>query len=430
MARIDQVIPKKARSETVIQFGSGVFLRGFFDWMLQKANDAGVYGGSAVVVQSTGLGAGDRLARQNCQYTHIARGAEGVEVTPIDVISRCVSAKDDYEGFLRLAEVPSFRFIVSNTTEAGIRYEPGDRLGAPAASFPAKLTQLLYRRFRAGLPGFVLLPCELIESNGGALKAIVLRYAREWALGDGFLRFVEEGNTFCDTLVDRIVTGFPVGEDLNLGYEDALVDCSEFYHLWAIEGGARFSDELPFHKIGLNVQWVDDLTPFRTRKVRILNGAHTAAVAPALLSGISTVGEAMRDPFLRAFLDTAVFEEILPTLDGPPEELTAYAKAVFRRFENPFIRHEWRAISLNSVAKFRVRVLPSILEYARRFGKPPEALTTSLLRLIELYQRTDARDDPRVISAMRRESLKAILSDESLWGRDISFLAPALEARQ
>ena len=406
-----------------------MFLRGFFDWMLQKANDAGVYDGSAVVVQSTDRGAGGLLARQNCQYTHIARGAEGVEVTPIDVISRCIRVDEDYEGFLRLAENPSFRFIVSNTTEAGICYEPGDLLGAPAASFPAKLTQLLNRRFQMGLPGFVLLPCELIEKNGGALKAIVLRYAREWALGEGFHRFVEEQNALCDTLVDRIVTGFPEGEDLNLGYEDALADCSEYYRLWAIEGGNAFMDELPFHKIGLNVRWVDDITPFRTLKVRILNGAHTSAVAPALLSGITTVGEAMRDPVMRAFMDKAVYEEILPTLDDPPEELTAYAETVFRRFENPYLRHEWRAISLNSVAKFRVRVLPSILEYERRFGKPPEALTQSLSKLIELYQKTDVRDDPRVIAAMRRGSTKDILSDESLWGQDISHLAPALEAQ-
>jgi tagaturonate reductase len=228
--------------------------------------------------------------------------------------------------------------------------------------------------------------------------------------------------------VDRIVTGFPEGEDLNLGYEDALADCSEYYHLWAIEGGKAFMDELPFHKIGLNVRWVDDITPFRTLKVRILNGAHTSAVAPALLSGISTVGEAMWDPVMRAFMDKAVYEEILPTLDSPQEELTAYAQTVFRRFENPYIRHEWRAISLNSVPKFRVRVLPSILEYERRFGKPPEALTHSLSKLIELYQKTDVRDDPRVISAMRRGSVKDILSDELLWGQDISHLAPALEA--
>jgi len=295
MARIDQVIPKKVRKETVIQFGGGRFLRGFFDWMLQKANDAGLYDGSVVVVQSTQQGASDALTRQNGQYTHIARGLEGVEITPIDVISRCVKAYEDYEGYLKLAENPDFRFIVSNTTEAGIRYEADDRLSdRPPKSFPAKLTALMYRRFQLGLPGFVLLPCELIEKNGDSLKRLVLQYAREWALEDGFSRFVEEENCFCNTLVDRIVTGLPQGECLDLGYEDELINASEFFHLWVIEGGTRYADELPLHKLGLNVLWVDDVTPYHTRKVRILNGAHTATVSMAMLGGIQTVPSVRR----------------------------------------------------------------------------------------------------------------------------------------
>jgi tagaturonate reductase len=380
-------------------------------------------------VQSTGQGVGDALTRQNGQYTHIARGVEGVEITPIDVISRCVKVYEDYEGYLRLAENPDARFIVSNTTEAGIRYEPGDRrVGTPPESFPARLTQLLYRRFQRGLPGFVLLPCELIEKNGETLRAIVLRYASDWALGEDFIRFVREENTFCNTLVDRIVTGFPKGEALDLPYEDELADCSEFYHLWAIEGGTRFQEELPFHRLGLNVQWVDDLTPYRTRKVRILNGVHTATVAPAMLSGIKTVGEAMADPALRAFMEKAVYQEIIPTLDLPADEMSAYASDVFRRFQNPYNRHQWRAISLNSAVKFRVRVIPSILEYERRFGKPPEALTFSLAKLIELYRAADIQDDPHSVAAMRRGSVRDVLQDAELWGEDLSRLAPAVEA--
>ncbi len=428
MARIDQALPKKIRKETVIQFGSGGFLRGFFDWMLQKLNDAGLYDGSVVVVQSTASGVGDALTRQNGQYTHITRGLDGVEVTPVDVISRCVKMSDEYGEYLKLAENPEIRVIVSNTTEAGIRLEPGDQLtDSPPASFPARLAQLLFRRYQLGLPGFLILPCELIEKNGETLKRLVFECAADWGLDDGFTRFVEQDNRFCNTLVDRIVTGFPKGEAIDLGYEDELLNCSEPYLLWAIEGGHGFEEELSFHKLGLNVLWVDDLTPWRTRKVRILNGAHTAAVAKARLQGFATVKEAMDDPGMHAFLHKVVYDEIVPVLDMPREELTDYAEGVFRRFQNPYIRHEWRAISLYSAMKFRVRLLPTVLEYEKRFGRPPEALMESLAGLIEMYRKLDVSDDARVIEAMRAP-VKGILQDTALWGMDISRFTGAVEA--
>ena len=428
MARIDQVLPKKSRKETIIQFGSGVFLRGFFDWMLQKLNDAGLYDGAAVVVQSTATGVGAKLTRQNGQYTHITRGLDGVEVTPIDVISRCVKIQEEYADYLKLAENPDIRILVSNTTEAGIRLEPGDKFtDCPPVSFPARLTQLLYRRYQLGLPGFLILPCELIEKNGETLKRLILQCAEEWALGDGFARFVEADNRFCNTLVDRIVTGFPKGEAIDLGYEDELLNCSEPYHLWVIEGGRGFEEALPFQKIGLNVLWVDDLTPWRTRKVRILNGAHTAAVAKARLQGFATVKEAMDDPGMLEFLRKAVFDEIIPVLDMPCEELNAYAEGVFRRFMNPYIRHEWRAISLYSAMKFKVRLLPTVLEYEKRFGRPPEAIMESLAALIKMYRTLDVSDDEKVISVMRAP-VREILSNEALWGMDISHLTGAIEA--
>ena len=429
MARIDQVLPKKVRKETVVQFGSGAFLRGFFDWMLQKLNDAGLYDGSVVVAQSTGKGVGDLLALQNGQYTHITRGLAGVEVTPIDVISRCVKIREEFDEYLKLAENPDLRVIVSNTTETGIRLEPGDRLeDHPPVSFPARLAQLLYRRHQLGLPGFLILPCELIEKNGETLKNLVLQCAREWTLGDDFSRFVEEENRFCNTLVDRIVTGFPKGEAIDLGYEDELLNCSEPYLLWAIEGGRGFEEELPFHKLGLNVLWVDDLTPWRTRKVRILNGAHTSAVAKARFQGFATVKEAMDDPGMRDFLRKVVYDEIIPVLDMPRDELAAYAEDVFLRFRNPYIRHEWRAISLYSATKFRVRLLPTVLEYEKSFGRPPEALTETLAGLIEMYRKLEVSDDAKVIERMRAP-VREILADESLWGMDISNLAAAVEAK-
>ncbi len=426
MARIDQVIPKTTRRETAVQFGGGGFLRGFFDWMLQVANDAGVYDGSVVVVQSTPRGVADALKRQNGQYTQILRGAEGVKACPIDVVSRCVKAYEDFPAFLALAEVPTLRLIVSNTTEAGIRFEPGEPMASPK-SFPARLAALLYHRHQLGLPGFLILPCELIEENGRTLKEYVLRHARSWGLGEGFFQFVERDNHFLNTLVDRINTGYPAGEAIDLGYADELVNCCEWYHLWVIEGDGALAAEMPFDRAGLNVRWVDDLAPYRTRKVRILNGAHTATVALAMLAGVETVGEAVADPEIGAFMRRTVFEEIIPTLDLPGEELKEYAEGVFRRFQNPFIRHEWRAISLNSVSKFRVRVLPSILEYERRFGRLPPNLIRSLAKLIELYRGFDVRDEPQTIAAMRRSSVREVLSDEALWGEDIRRLSAAVE---
>ncbi len=426
MARIDQVIPKTTRRETAVQFGGGGFLRGFFDWMLQEANDAGVYDGSVVVVQSTSGGVADALMRQNGQYTQILRGAEGVKACPIDVVSRCVKVYEDFPAFLALAKVPTLRLIVSNTTEAGIRFEPEEEIASPI-SFPARLTALLRRRHQLGLPGFVVLPCELIEENGRTLREYVLRHARLWGLGEDFARFVERDNHFLNTLVDRINTGYPSGETMDLGYEDELVNCCEWYHLWVIEGDKALAAEIPFDRAGLNVKWVDDLAPYRTRKVRILNGAHTATVALAMLAGVETVGEAVADHEIGAFMRRAVFEEIIPTLDLPSEELEEYAEGVFRRFQNPFIRHEWRAISLNSVSKFRMRVLPSILEYERRFGRIPPNLIRSLAILIELYREFEVRDEPRVIAAMRRSCVREILSDEALWGADIRHLSAAVE---
>ena len=292
------------------------------------------------------------LTAQNCLYTHLARGAEGVDRTVVDVISRCVNPYEDYEAFLSLAEIPTMQVVVSNTTEAGIAYEAGDRLtDTPPVSYPAKLTALLYRRYQRGLPGFLILPCELIDRNGENLRRIVLRYAEEWGLGADFIRFIEEENRFCCTLVDRINTGFPKGEHIDLGYEDRMLNTSEYFHLWVIEGRKEWSETLPLHRAGLNVLWTDDLSMYRTRKVRILNGAHTSTVAHALLSGIETVGEALADPDMRAFMRKSVFEEIIPTLDLPREELIDYAENVMTRFANPYIRHEWASISLNSVSK-------------------------------------------------------------------------------
>lgn len=414
---------KTIRPEKVIQFGEGAFLRGFADWMLQIINEKSNFNGSVVVVQPIEKGMCDRLSEQNCVYTHIIRGVEGVENKVIDVISRCVKPYDDYEEYLKLAENADFRFVISNTTEAGISYRGEDRLSdTPPASFPAKLTALLHRRYELGLKGFIFLPCELIDKNGENLKKIILQYADEWNLGEGFKQWLERENTFCNTLVDRIVTGYPKDEEIDLRYTDNMVNTSEYFHLWVIEGPKCILDEIPLDKAGLNVIVTDNLEMYRTRKVRILNGAHTSLVPYAMLKGFDTVKSCVDDPEMLRYIKKCIFDEIIPTLDLPEKELIDYANSVLERFANPYIKHYLSSIALNCVSKFKVRVLPSIIEYIKRFDKMPETLLFAFYSLIKFYKTDMANDDAEVIGFMKKASVKEILASEKLWGQDLSFL--------
>lgn len=395
------------RPERIIQFGEGGFLRGFFDWMLEKANECGVMNASAVIVQPIAQGRCRDLSMQDCVYTHVIRGVEGVEKTTITCVSRCVEPYRDYRAFLDLAHEPSFRFVVSNTTESGIAYSEGDRLSdCPPSSFPAKVCALLYERYKAGLPGWIFLPCELIEKNGTTLRKIVLRYASEWGLGSGFVSFVEQENVFMNTLVDRIVTGFPKNEDTE---GDRMRDTSEYFHLWVIEGDRKYADELPFDKAGLNVIWTDDLSGYRTRKVRILNGAHTSLVPFAMLRGFTTVRDAVNDAEVNTYLRKCVFEEIIPSLDLPKSELVSYAEDVFQRFANPYIDHQLSSIALNSVDKFKVRVLPSILSYEKKFGEKPKTLMTAFSSLVDFYRTDLVNDSEENVQFMRTHEKEEIL---------------------
>ena len=420
---------KKQRTERVIQFGEGGFLRGFVDWMLQKVNENSDFDGSVVVVQPIEQGMCDLLSAQNCVYTHVIRGVEGVDKTVVDVISRCVKPYDDFAAYLALAENPDFRFVVSNTTESGIVFSADDKItDAPPKSFPAKLTLLMKRRYELGLGGFIFLPCELIDRNGDNLKKCVLQYADLWNLGDGFKNWVCEENVFTNTLVDRINTGYPKGEDMNLGYEDNMVNTSEFFHLWVIETDFDIEKELSFSSANLNVIVTPDkLEMYRTRKVRILNGAHTSLVPYALLSGLDTVKSCIDDPTMNAHLRKCVFDEILPTLDLPKDELMSYAGSVLERFGNPYIKHYLSAIALNSVSKFKVRVLPSILEYIKRFNKMPETLLFAFAKLIEFYKTDMTSDDADVVAFMKSASTADILANTALWGTDLSFLLPEVQ---
>lgn len=414
-------------TEKILQYGEGRFLRGFIECFFQKLNDETDFEGSVVIVQPRKNGHCGEFEKVGCKYTHISRGLKNgtpvSESTEINIISRCINAYEDYEGYLQLAENPDLRYIISNTTEAGIQYNSEDKLSsAPQASFPARITALMYRRFKTGGKGFVFLPCELIDSNGEALKALILRYGEEWNLGEGFNKWVEEENIFCNTLVDRIVTGYPDGEEIPHEIDTPFLNTSELYHLWVIENGEKVKGELPFDKTDLNIIFTDDIEKYHTRKVRILNGAHTSMIPYALLKGVETVGECMADEELYSHLKRCVYDEIIPTLDMPNDELTEYADAVIERFKNPYIQHQCSAIALNSISKFKVRVLPSILEYIKRFDKMPNNLIYSLHCLIKLYRSGKANDDEALVKYINDNCLGGILANKDLWGEDISFL--------
>jgi tagaturonate reductase len=394
-----------AAPERVVQFGEGNFLRSFVDWMIDAMNGRGLFGGRVVVVQPIERGTVDVLNAQDGLYTLILRGLQGGQVVEqrqvITAISRGIDPYRDWNGFLAVAEQPELRFAVSNTTEAGIAYveEPRPTQGCPA-SFPAKVTAFLHRRFDRfrGDPakGIVFLPCELIERNGAQLRSCVLRHAEAWGLGPEFTGWVSEHNRFLNTLVDRIVPGYPHEEASalaeQLGYEDRLLTTGEIFHIWVIEGDAEVAKELPLTQAGLNVVWTPDLQPFRTRKVRILNGAHTMMALAAFLAGADTVRECVEDPVLGAYVRRGVFDEILPLLPLPAQETRAFAEDVMERLANPFIKHNLISIALNSVSKYRVRVLPSLLEYRTAYRRIPHALTFSLAALLAFYRGTEVRD--------------------------------------
>ena len=425
---------KVKRCEKIIQFGEGGFLRGFADWIIQLTDEKTDFNASVVVVQPIKNGMCDMLEAQNCVYTHVMRGIKNgvptVEKKVIDVISRTVQPYKDFEEFLKLAENPDFEFVISNTTESGIVFDGNDFPdSAPEITFPAKVTLLLKRRFDLSLDGFTFLPCELIDKNGANLKKCILNYAEKWNFGADFVKWIEEKNVFCNTLVDRIVTGYPRGEKIDIGYEDNMLDTSEIFHLWVIEGPKDITEKFPFDKANLNIIVTDNLERYRTRKVRILNGAHTSMIPYALLSGIETVGDCMKDEKMSAFVKKCVYDEIIPTLDLPKEELTDYADNVFERFQNPYIRHMCSSIALNSVSKFKVRVLPSLLEYIKRMNKMPENLLLSFAKLIEFYKDGEPNDDEKVVEFMKNKPINEILENKDFWGEDLSFLADEINGR-
>ena len=428
--------------ETIIQFGEGGFLRSFADVFVHKMNEQGLYDGKIVVVQPINKGLIPVINEQQGVYHQFLRGVENGKVIndciEVKSISRGVDPYTDYDEYLKLAENPQMRVMITNTTEAGIEYLGTEKLDdRPPKSFPAKLTALLYKRFTLGLGGFIILSCELIDNNGKELLNCVLKYAELWNLPKEFSDWIKNQNYFCNTLVDRICTGYPKDEaerqeldtrlktELGLTNSDKLMNTAEIFHLWVIEG--NFEDEFPLKKAGINVIWTEDVKPYKKRKVRILNGAHTSMVLAARLYGLSTVKECLDDKTVNAFLNKALFQEIVPTLSAGQDEATQneyvqFAKDVLERFANPFVKHQLLSIALNSVSKFKARVLPTIIEYMEVFGKIPQCLTFSLAALIAFYKTDEANDGEEIMSFMKTSAPEQILARQDYWGQDISFL--------
>lgn len=388
----------KNAPERVLQFGEGNFLRAFADYWFDMANEKAGWNGKCVLVQPIAQGLTQLINRQEGLYTLYLRGRQnGEEVDAkrvISSVSRCLNPyeKQDYEAMMDVAAGEALEYIVSNTTEAGIVYDPSCRLeDCPPASFPAKLTQVLLHRWRAGRPGVVVLSCELIDNNGKELLRCVNQYIKQWGLEEGFARWVNGDCTFCSTLVDRIVPGRIRDaaeaarlEDEN-GYRDALIDVGEVFGVWNIEGPEWLAEKLPFRAAGLNCPVVPDVTPYKKRKVRILNGAHTGFVLGAYLAGYDIVRDCMQDDVILGFMNRMLHEEVIPTLPLDRQDLEAFAAAVQDRFNNPFINHELMSITLNSTSKWRARNMPSLLEYAQTAGKLPPCLAMSFAAYIAFY---------------------------------------------
>ncbi len=438
--------------ERILQFGSGNFLRCFADWMVELLNQQTNFASSIVVVKSSPQSKNqqgiDLLVEQEGLYHVILNGMENGQLTTetklITSISRLINAHHQFDALLAFAKQPELRFIMSNTTEAGILFDSEANFSdKPPNSFPAKLTLFLYARFKhfsgALNKGCIILPCELIEKNGDTLKRCVLQHAQLWQLEDDFQLWLEEANTFCNTLVDRIVSGFPVERaqqiEKAIGFEDKLLVEGEIYHSWLIEAPYWVKDELPLDKIGLNVKFVSDLTLYRNLKVRILNGAHSSMVPIALLHGLTSVREAIEDPIVGQLIKQLLFNEVLPTLNVPSNEKEKMAHDTIERFQNPFLHHKLIDISLNSTAKFTTRLLPSLLDFVEFHNRLPKRICFAFAALIRFYQGEwqgndiPLNDDPNTLSWWRsiwendrstEERITAVLSNNNIWGQDLT----------
>ena len=445
--------------EKVLQFGEGNFLRAFANYWFDVSNERAGWNGKCVLVQPIAPGLAKLINQQEGLYTLYLRGRENGEKVDakrvISSVSRCLNPyeKEGFEAMMAVAVSDDLEYVVSNTTEAGIVYDPACNLDdAPASSFPGKLTQVLYRRWQAGRGGLVILSCELIDNNGRELLKCVNQYVDQWGLEDGFRKYVNEDCTFCSTLVDRIVPGRVKDpeeaarmEEAN-GYRDELIDVGEVFGVWNIEGPAWLEEKLPFKKAGLNCPVAPDVTPYKKRKVRILNGAHTGFVLGAYLAGFDIVRDCMQDDAVRGFMNKMLYEEVIPTLPLDKKDLEGFASAVQDRFNNPFVDHELMSISLNSTSKWRARNMPSFLEYIEKTGRLPACLTTSFAAYIaffsnEIQELNDkglvcrrpkgneylCSDDRWVLEFYwehredsAEELVHAVMANQRMWGQDLT----------
>jgi len=424
---------KVSRPEKVLQFGEGGFLRAFVDWQIDIVNEKTDFNGNIVIVQPLEKGMIDAMNAQDNLYTTVLRGMKDgkptVETRCINSVSRSINPYTNYDEYIALASSPDLRFLVSNTTEAGIRFDaeidgvPVTLDQKPQKNYPAKVTAFLYKRFQAfkgdTSKGLILIPCELSDQAGLNLRINILRYAEMWQLGPDFINWFDEACDVCSCLVDRIVPGyFPLlakeengktqAENIceKLGYEDKLLDSAELFHFWVIESKKSHEDELPLVKAGLSVKWVQNMDYYHTRKVRILNGAHTSSVLAAFLAGSNyvqdivcseKVGSGFNTPNADAqkFMHDIIFNEIVPSIDGDQEDLKKYAQDVWTRFQNPFNPHRLIEISLNSVAKYWTRCLPSVLQSVKKNGSVPKLLGFSIAALIAFYNGTEIKENAK-----------------------------------
>ena len=434
--------------ERIIQFGEGNFLRAFVDWIVYRMNQKVDFNTGVVVVQPIEHGMVDVLNEQEGLYDlnlqGIDKGEKVDSIELIDVITRGLNPYNQFDEFMKLAENPDMRFVISNTTEAGITFDPSCKLeDKPASSYPGKLTQLLYHRFKtfngAADKGWIILPCELIFHNGTELKKCIGQYIEHWNLGDDFKAWFENACGVYCTLVDRIVPGYPkdnIDEILaRIGYNDKLVVKGEIFHLWVIEAPESVAKEFPADKAGLNVLFVPSEKPYHDRKVTLLNGPHTVLSPVAYLSGLNTVREACEDAVVGQFVKKAMYGELMETLDLPKAELQEYADSVMERFLNPFVKHFVTSIMLNSFPKYKTRDLPGLKIYLERKGELPVALVLGLAGIITYYKGgkrgedvITPNDDPKIIELLKNlwatgdtaKVAQGVLADEFIWGENLN----------
>ncbi|MBS6268699.1 MAG: tagaturonate reductase [Tannerella sp.] len=442
--------------ERIIQFGEGNFLRAFVDWIIYNMNQKAEFNSSVVIVQPLENGMVNMLNEQDGLYhvnlQGLQNGKEVDNIQLIDVVSRGLNPYTQYDEFLKLAENPDMRFIISNTTEAGIAFDPSCKLeDAPAKSYPGKLTQLLFHRFKffngAMDKGLIILPCELIFDNGKVLKKCIDQYIELWNLGEDFKHWFDTACGVYCTLVDRIVPGYPrdtIGQILDrIGLDDKLVVKGEIFHLWVIEAPETVEKEFPADKAGLNVLFVPSEKPYHDRKVTLLNGPHTVLSPVGYLAGLNTVKECCEDPVIGQFVKKVMYDELLETLDLPKEELIQFADAVMERFRNPFVKHFVTSIMLNSFPKFKTRDLPGLKIFLERKGELPSGLVLGLAGIITYYKggkrgndEIVLKDDQEIIDLLKNlwadgspiDVAKGVLGAEFIWGEDLNLI-PRLTER-